>query len=489
MFDGRKKKEKDIEAVTNNIRKGAELEIQIEKLAFGGKALARVNGFVVFVEDALPGQQVRVQITRKKCQYAEARIQEVVSQSPRYVEPFCSHFGVCGGCRWQDLPYEDQLQWKRLHVLECIQHLAGLDETLVDPTMPSPRQIHYRNKMEYTFSRRRWLSPEEITAKDVSYNRSFALGLHVRGFFDRIFNVETCFLQSARSVEILKETRQWCEKSGLPSYSTKDHQGFWRFLVIREGKRTDQTLLHLITAPHSQGENIVDALAQHLLDRFPEITTFVHSVNSKKAQVAVGETSRIVAGPGIIEERLGSLRFQISAHSFFQTNPDAAERLYETVAQFGEFSGRETVWDLYCGTGSIALFIASQVRDVLGFEVVEDAIADAYRNCRLNGIGNCRFRVGDLKDVIRESGETARAGGMPDVIITDPPRAGMHPHVIKALLELAPQKIIAVSCNPSTLARDLELLSERYMIRRVRPFDLFPHTPHIECVVKLEKKS
>ena len=464
--------------------------LQVEKLAFGGQAIARVEGFVVFMEQALPGQRVLARITKKKRQYAEGRVIEVLSQSPHFVEPFCPHFGVCGGCRWQDLSYDQQLHWKRQHVLESLEHLAGVEEATVEPTVPSPHTKWYRNKMEYTFSNRRWLLPREIASEEVQYRRDFALGLHVRGFFDRVFDVEACFLQSPQSVEILKEAREWCKKSGLAAYTTTTHQGFWRFLVIREGKHTDQTLLHVITSAEGDHESAVDSLADHLLARFPKITTIVHSVSRKKAQVAFGDFSRNVMGPGFIEERFGALTFRISAHSFFQTNPYAAEKLYETIALFGEFTGSETVWDLYCGTGSIALFIASRVRRVVGFEVVEDAIKDAYENCRLNGVENCLFHAGDLKDVIKIKGMdgSAHGGEVPDVVITDPPRAGMHPDVVKALMELAPPRIIAVSCNPATLARDLSVLLESYEIKNVQPFDLFPHTPHIECVVKLDRK-
>ena len=466
----------------NEIRKGAELELEVEKLALGGKALAHIDGLVVFLSGGLPGQRVRARIVRKKKQFAEGRVLEALSRAPHEQEPFCRHFGTCGGCRWQDLAYEEQLKWKRLHVLECLRHLAGIHEASVEPTVPSPTPLHYRNKMEYTFSPRRWLSTEEVESKDTAYDRSFALGLHVRGFFDRVFNVEECFLQSPRSVEILRSARRWTRNSGFPAYGTRDHQGFWRFFVVREGKHTGEVLIHFITAPHPRQDEAARGLARHLMEAFPDIATIVHSVSGKKAQVAQGEASRVLEGPGVIEERLGSLRFRISAHSFFQTNPYGAEKLYETVLRLGEFTGKEEVWDLYAGTGSIALFIASKVRGVTGFEVVGDAVEDAYRNCELNGIRNCRFRAGDLKDVL------GSAEGAPDVVVTDPPRAGMHPKVVKALLERRPGKIICVSCNPATLARDLELLSEHYSIGKIRPFDLFPHTPHIECVVDLRKK-
>lgn len=470
------------------IQKGMEVELDVEKLAFGGKSLARHEGMVVFLDGAVPGQRVLARIIRKKKQYAEAQVIRCVSRSSRECDPVCSHFGVCGGCQWQAVPYEDQLAWKRLHVLECLHHLAGVGEAVVAPTIPSPVQLWYRNKMEYTFSDRRWLAPADI-ASGKAFDRSFALGLHVRGHFDRIFDVETCYLESPQSVEILGEVRKWCRATGLPAYTTRDHQGFWRFLVIREGKGTDETLVHLLTAGQSGSEQVVDALAEHLRERFPAITTLVHSISHKKAQVAVGDISRNVFGSGYIEERLGNLRFRVSAHSFFQTNPSAAEKLYQTVLEFGEFKGNESVWDLYCGTGSIALFIASKVKEVMGFELVEDAIDDAYVNCGLNGIENCRFRAGDLKEIIQNTAQGVRPRGLPDVVVTDPPRSGMHPSVVKALLDLAPGRIVAVSCNPATLARDLALLADRYHIVRVQPFDLFPHTSHIECVVRLDRKS
>ncbi len=470
------------------IQKGMEIELDVEKLAFGGKAISRHEGMVIFLDGAAPGQRVQARVVRKKKQYAEAQVIRCVARSPRESEPFCPHFGLCGGCQWQHIPYEDQLSWKRLHVLECLQHLAGVGEAEVAPTVASPSQQYYRNKMEYTFSDRRWLSPDEI-ATGLDYDRSFALGLHARRHYDRIFDLEVCYLESPQSVEILKVVRQWCRKTGLPPYTTRTHQGFWRFLVIREGKQTGELLIHIITAGNARAEDVVDALSQHLRCCFPAITTIVHSISQKKAQVAVGDVSRNVYGEGFIEERIKDLRFRISAHSFFQTNPRAAEGLYQAVLDFGELTGSETVWDLYCGTGSIALFIASRVKEVLGFELVEDAIKDAYVNCRLNGIDNCQFRAGDLKEIIRAASQSSRSSALPDVVVTDPPRSGMHPSVVKALLELAPRRILAVSCNPSTLARDLAMLIDRYHIARVQPFDLFPHTPHIECVVRLDRKE
>jgi 23S rRNA (uracil1939-C5)-methyltransferase len=465
-----------------SLSKGAEVDLYIEKLAFGGKALGRVDGFVVFVEHAVPGQKVRVRITRKKSRFAEAEVVQLLAQSPAYAPPFCPHFGLCGGCQWQDLAYDEQLHWKKLHVQECLQHLAGLTPGDILPPVASPDQRYYRNKMEFTFASRAWLPPG-----DRADGGAVALGLHVGAAFNRIFNLEHCFLQSPQSTAIVAEVRRWCGQSGLAAYNTHTHRGFWRFLVIREGKRTAQTLVHLITT--DQGDPAgVEALAAHLAARFPVITSLVHSRRQTKAQVATGESSRTLWGPGYIEERLGDLRLRISADSFLQTNTPAAEGLYNAISRLGEFSAGETVWDLYCGAGSIALHLAPQVRRVVGFELAAAAVNDAYINSRLNGRENCRFLEGDLKALLRE---TLQAGGQPhpDVVVTDPPRAGMHPKVIEALREIAPRRIIYVSCNPATLARDLALLQDRYDILTIQPFDLFPHTAHIECVARLDRRQ
>ena len=470
-----------------SLSKGAEVDLVIEKLAFGGQALGRVDGFVVFVEHAVPGQKVRVRITRKKAQFAEARVVQVLAQSPAYVAPFCPHFGLCGGCQWQDLAYEEQLHWKRVQVEECLQHLAGLRSGDILAPVASPLRRYYRNKMEFTFAPRPWMPAAEFAAGPPPAAYGCALGLHVRGCFDRVFDLTHCFLQSPQTPALVQEVRSWCRQSNLPAYTTRTHRGFWRFLVLREGKRTGQTLAHLITS--GQGDPAaVDALGAFLSARHPSLTTLVHSRSENKAQVAVGESSRTLWGPGYVEEELCGLRFRISAHSFFQTNPGATEALYGAISRLGEFTGRETVWDLYCGAGSIALSLASQVGRVVGFELVPEAVEDAYLNCRLNGVDNCQFLAGDLKERIQEALESPHHYPRPEVVITDPPRAGMHPQVVQALKDLAPRRILAVSCNPATLARDLALLQDQYDIVTIQFFDLFPHTSHIECVARLERR-
>jgi 23S rRNA (uracil1939-C5)-methyltransferase len=473
---------------TRDIRKGAEVDVCVEKLAFGGRALGRLDGLVVFMDHGLPGQHARVRITRKKRQFAEGYVVETLSGSPHYVEPFCPHFGVCGGCRWQDLRYEEQLRWKRQHVLEALHHLAGVEGAAVLPAVASPQQIWYRNKMEFTFSHRCWLARRDLDAKPPCHPATVALGLHARNSFEAVVNLEQCFLESPEATAIVKEVREWCRESGLPAYHTKNHQGFWRFLVIREGKRTAQRLVHLLTTSQGGHGAVIEELARHLQARFPHITSFVHSITDSKAQVAFGDSSRCLSGPGFIEERLGPLRFKVSAQSFFQTNPLAAEQLYFAILELGAFTGGETVWDLYSGAGSIALFIADRVRQVVGFEVNAEAVRDARANCTLNGVDNCTFVVGDLKDIIGNISASVPRSERPDVIITDPPRAGMHPRVLKALLDAAPPCILTVSCNPATLARDLVVLLEAYQIDAVQTFDFFPHTPHIECLVKLTRK-
>jgi len=373
-----------------HLLKGVEFDLCIEKMAFGGQALGKVDGFVVFVDHALPGQKVRAQITRRQARFAEAKVVRVLEQSQAYQAPFCPHFGICGGCQWQDLAYEQQLYWKWIQVQECLKHLGGLSPGVILPTIPSPQQRYYRNKMEFTFAprSRAWLRPEDRTGAESGQGRGCALGLHVRDSSDRIFDLENCFLQSAQVPAIVEEVRRWCGASGLPAYDPENRRGYWRYLVLREGKRTAQTLVHIITS-HQDDPNLVEGLAHHLRDRFPGLTTFVHSRSRKKARLADWEVSRTLWGPGYIEEQLGELRLRVSVQSFLQANTLAAESLYSAVRRLGEFTGRETVWDLYCGAGSIGLSLASRVRQVVGFELVAEAVKDAGVNSRLNGLSNC----------------------------------------------------------------------------------------------------
>jgi 23S rRNA (uracil1939-C5)-methyltransferase len=470
------------------LKKGTEIELVVENLSFGGKGLARINGFVIFIDRTIPGQRVLVRITRKKSSYAEGRVLQLLEDSPQAIAPRCDHFGTCGGCLWQNLPYNEQLKVKRDLVWECLAHIGGLPHDVVLPTLPSPQVYYYRNKMEFSFAARRWLLPEEINLDQLGKPSNFALGLHVKGFYNRVLDIEECYLQSPLTVAILERVRQFALTSGPPPYNTMDHSGFWRFLVVRDSKHTGQIMVELITASNRSGVKKIDQLSSLLLAEIPEITTLVHGISTKKAQIAIADTRNVILGPGYIEERLGDLQFRISSGSFFQTNSQASKILLDQVLTGCALTGSEVVWDLYCGTGTMAIGVASGARNVIGFELIEEALADARTNARLNGVDNCEFVLGDLKGLLVDPSSLIDRYGSPDVVVTDPPRAGMHPSVVKQLVALAPPKIVSVSCNPATLARDLKILMEKYRLIRVQPVDMFPHTPHIEAVAILERR-
>jgi 23S rRNA (uracil1939-C5)-methyltransferase len=469
------------------LKKGLELELDVESLAYGTKGVARLNGYVIFVEEGLPGQRVRAQIVKKKKDYAEARSLEVLRQSPHFVEPRCKHFADCGGCRLQNLHYEVQLAAKQQQVIDLLTHLGGFADPPVLPAIGSPQIFFYRNKMEFSFSRQRWITRAEITSDEIELPRDFALGLHARNRYDKTLAIAECHLQSPLSNRILAAVRAFAQGHPLLPYTTLGHTGFWRFLVIREGKNTGEVMVNVVTADAPTGRDEVQRLAEVLAAAIPQITTIVHNLNRSKAQVAIGEEEFVLHGPGYIRELIGAFVFRISANSFFQTNTGGAEKLYTIVRDFAGLTGQETVYDLYCGAGTISIFVSKQARQVIGFEIVPQAIHDAGVNCRLNEVMNCHFVLGDLKDELAQVPILMRRWGRPDVVIVDPPRAGMHPKVVQKLFELAPKRIVHVSCNPSTFARDVkELCAARYHLAKVQPVDMFPHTSHIEVIGVLE---
>jgi len=471
-----------------DLKKGAELELDVESLAFGTKGVSRLNGFVIFVEEALPGQRVRAQIFKKKKGYAEARVLEIIQQSPNFVTPRCRHFADCGGCLLQNLDYDIQLLSKQQQVKELLEHIGGIAEPPLAPVIGSPQIFFYRNKMEFSFSRQRWLTREEIAKNEITLAKNFALGLHTRNRYDKTLAIEECHLQSPLSNQILAVARAFTEQHTLLPYTTFGHTGFWRFLVIREGKKTNEVMVNIVTAEAPDGRVAVQQLAEKLRTEIPAITTIVHNINRSKAQVAVGDEELILHGPGFIREYIGPFLFQISANSFFQTNTLGAEKLYAVAGEFAALTGKEIVYDLYCGAGTISIFISQQAKQVVGFEIVSSAIHDAGVNCRLNNINNCSFVLGDLKDELAQVPIITRRWGKPDVVIIDPPRVGMHPKVVQKIIELAPQRIVYVSCNPSTFARDVKELSMTgYQLKKAQPVDMFPHTSHIEVVGALEK--
>ena len=459
------------------VRRGQSLELEVEDLAFGGRALSRVGGLVVFVENALPGDRVLATVYRRKRQYAEARAERILRLAPTRVAPRCVHTAICGGCRFQDLDYREQLVHKERQVAECLAHLGGLHAP-VRPAIAAPEPFHYRNKMEYSFG------------KDAEGR--LTLGLHRRGFFDRPFDLERCHIATPISSEIVSFVRDWARREAFSVYDTRRHEGLLRYLMVREGVRTRQVMVNLVATAHHPA---FEPFAAELRRAFPTVASVVLNLTRRKAQVAIGEEERVLAGSATIEEKLGGLTFEISSSSFFQTNTVQAERLLGAALEGLDLTGRERVLDIYSGTGTFTLPIAAQSLEAIGIESSAVAVQDAGRNAERNGIRNVTFWTGEAVEILRDRlGLGTRDADRPidrpaiDAVLVDPPRAGLHPGVVSRLIHLAAPRLVYVSCNPSTLGRDLALLCEsRYRVRWVQPVDMFPHTPHIECVAALER--
>ncbi|MBW2370124.1 MAG: 23S rRNA (uracil(1939)-C(5))-methyltransferase RlmD [Deltaproteobacteria bacterium] len=459
------------------VKKGQEIELLVTDLAFGGRGIAKVDGLTVFVDQAIPGDHVRARVFKKKKNYAEARTLDVITASPMRVTPPCQYSGFCGGCKWQFLSYDRQLHYKRAHVAESMAHIGQLKDIPVHPTIASPLQFGYRNKMEFSCSDRRWLLPSELGQPGKDFGL-MAVGLHVPGAFQKVLDIETCHIQPDLGNRILSHVRQYIKESPLPVYGLKSHEGFWRFLMLRHAQAHDQWMVNIVTA--AEEIPAVKPLAEALVRQYPQIVSVVNNITARKAGIAVGEYEVLLAGSAVIRDKIGSHSFEISANSFFQTNTLGAEKLYDTVKQYAGLTGSEHVLDLYCGTGTIGIHLSDDASSVMGIEMTESAIDDARRNCRINGIENCRFLLGDIKNVLPEIDRK------PDVLIIDPPRVGMHPEVVKQVLSLAGERIVYVSCNPATLARDLGMMKDQYRVAEIQPVDMFPHTHHIEAVARLE---
>ena len=461
------------------IKKGSLHELTIMDLAFGGKGFAKIDGYVVFVEQAVPEDVVSVRVVRKKNNYAQARIVEMIKPSPLRIDPPCPYSGVCGGCNWQFLPYELQLQYKQRHVKEALEHIGDIHDIQVNPTLPSPKIFEYRNKMEFSCSDRKWLMPDQMVSENP--DTGFAIGLHVPGTFYKVLDIDACMLQPNLGNEILKDVRFFIEESHMPVYGLKSHEGFWRFLTLRHSVSENQWMANIITA--YENPQTINTLAELLMKKYPDIVSVVNNVTARKAAVAAGEYEVHIAGKKTIKDRIGPWVFEISANSFFQTNTGAAKSLYDTVAEYAQLTGKETVLDLYSGTGTIPVYLSGNASFIVGMEIVESAISDAKNNCRLNQVDNCRFIAGDIRNSLTE------IDFQPHVMIIDPPRDGMHKDVVKQVLDMAPDRIVYVSCNPATLARDLALMKDTYQVMEVQPVDMFPHTYHIESVACLRKVS
>jgi 23S rRNA (uracil1939-C5)-methyltransferase len=461
------------------VKKGQQIEAEISGIAFGGKGLVRINGMAIFVDQAVPGDIALIRINRKKKNYAEAHVVELMEASSHRIKPPCVYSGFCGGCKWQFLEYEIQLKYKRQHVHESLQHIGQLKDVKVHPTVPSPQIFGYRNKMEFTCTDRRWLTPDEMQQPEI--DKGFGIGLHVPGTFFKVFDTKRCLLQPDLGNDLLDDVRQFIISSKLPAYGLRSHQGFWRFLMLRHSVAFDRWMVNIVTA--ADDRQVLQPLANGLMQTYPVVTAVVNNITARKAGVTTGESEITMAGDSAIIDKIGSFEFEISANSFFQTNTPGAAKLYDTVKRYAELSGSETVLDLYSGTGTIPILLSDNTREVIGLEMAPSAVADAENNCRHNQVENCRFVPGDIRETL------PTISCRPDVLIIDPPRAGMHKDVAKQVLALLPERIVYVSCNPATLARDLVLLKEAYQVQEVQPVDLFPHTYHIESVARLIKKK
>ena len=466
------------------------LELEVEKLAYGGRGVARKDDFVWFVDGGLPGQRVKAQARRKKRRYGEAFIKEVLRPSKDQIASPCPYFGVCGGCQLQHLDYTAQIAAKGQQVSELLERMGGLGGLAVESTIGADKLYGYRNKMEFSFANRRWVGDEADGLPD-----NWALGLHVPRRFDKVLEIEACLLQSDRANAVLRTVNAFARSTmtkKLWAYDHKTHQGFWRFLILREGHLTGDLMVNVITSGQfgEVGDAVIDELAALIQERHPEVTTLIHGISDKLAQTAFAETSRVLIGSGRITERIGDKVFEISPNAFFQTNSRQTETLFKAIAQAAELTGEETVYDLYCGTGAIGIYLANQAKNVLGIEVIPEAVDDARRNAELNGLTNVHFRVGDMKDAIKNRDQLAQKHGAPHVAILDPPRGGTHPKTIQHLMALDAPTIVYVSCNPSILARDMAMLCEKhYTPELIQPVDMFPHTGHVEVVVRLTRKK
>ena len=459
------------------IKKGLQTQVEITDIAFGGRGLVRLDGMAVFVDQTVPGDRVIIRVSRKKKNYAEARVIDLVQSSPLRIIAPCVYSGFCGGCKWQFIKYEQQLLYKRQHVLDSLEHIGSIRDVTVHDTIPSKLIFGYRNKMEFSCSDRRWLLPHELDRVDV--DMGFALGLHVPGTFHKVIDTRECLLQPDLGNQLMDEVRTFIRSSDKPVYGLRSHIGFWRFLVLRHSVAHDQWMVNIVTA--EDGRETVQPLADRLIDRYPKVVSIINNITSRKAGVAVGDVEHTLAGSDTISDKISGFEFEISANSFFQTNTRGAAPLFKTVEKYAGLTGTETVLDLYSGTGTIPILLSEHSKAVTGIEIIESAVADAEKNCRKNGISNCRFIMGDIRKCLSQITQP------PDVLIIDPPRAGMHKDVVKQVLELGAGRMVYVSCNPATMARDLQMMQESYRLDEVQPVDMFPHTYHVEAVAKLIK--
>lgn len=458
-------------------------QVEITDVAAEGKAIARIDELVVFVPFVAPGDIVDLQLYRKKHKYAEGRVLRIHKYSEDRVEPFCSHFSVCGGCKWQHLPYEKQLFYKQKQVTDNLIRIGKIPLPEISPIKASTKTRFYRNKLEFTFSNKSWLTREEMQSRDTFECRN-ALGFHIPGMFDKVLDIKKCWLQDEISNDIRLSIRRFSLENDYPFFDLREQTGLMRNIIIRTSSTGE---IMLIVVFYENDHEKINALMSHLAGEFPQITSLLYIVNQKANDTITDQTVHVFRGRDHIFESMEGLRFKIGPKSFYQTNSEQAYELYKVARDFAGLTGNELVYDLYTGTGTIANFVSGNARKVIGIEYVPEAIEDAKENSAINGIDNTLFFAGDMKDILTQ--KFINEYGRPDVIITDPPRAGMHDDVIKTILFASPDRIVYVSCNPATQARDLSLLDEKYKVMKVQPVDMFPHTHHVENVVLLGKKN
>lgn len=460
-------------------------KVTISDVAAEGKAIAKVNDLVIFVPYVVPGDVVDLQIKRKKNKYAEAEAVFFHEYSPNRAVPFCQHYGICGGCKWQVLPYSEQLKYKQKQVEDNLRRIGKIELPPISPIWGSEKTEFYRNKLEFTFSDKRWLTTAEVKA-NVVYDQMNAVGFHIPGAFDKVLAIEKCWLQDDISNQIRNSIRDYAYKNNLKFSDLRTHEGLLRNMIVRTST-TGELMLILIFRIETDTENEqARLLMQYVAETYPQITSLLY-VNNTKCNDTIGDLDvAVFKGNDHIFEEMEGLRFKIGPKSFYQTNSEQAYNLYKVARNFAGLSGKELVYDLYTGTGTIANFVASAARKVIGIEYVPEAIEDAKVNSSINGITNTLFYAGDMKDMLTQ--DFINQHGKPDVIITDPPRAGMHPDVVDVILFAEPKRIVYVSCNPATQARDLQMLDTKYRVKAIQPVDMFPHTHHVENVVLLELK-
>ncbi len=465
------------------LKKGTELELKIESLAYGARGVARVDDFVIFVDGGIPGQTVNAFLYKKRKGFGEARVVEVLKQSSDYVVPRCEHFDFCGGCRAQHLEYAEQVNQKRQQVEDIFRRMAGIKDIKIDTVVPSDPYFHYRNKMEFTFSNRRWLLPDEPE----NVEKDFALGLHIPKRFDKILDINECHIQQTLGNGILNLVRAVAKENNLKPYDVRTHIGFLRHLVLRFGVNTNQVMVNFVTS--YENTDFLQPIVDALLEKYPKITSIINNVNTRKGDTAHGEYEIILHGTPTIEEKMGELTFEVSANSFFQTNSIQGEKLYEIALEGADITKDDIVYDLYCGTGTITLYIAKYAKEVHGFEVIVSALEDAARNAVSNGIGNTFFHKANLDTFFTQTGLVKKLP-KPDVVIVDPPRAGMHEKMARHLAKIGAKRIVYISCNPATQARDTRIILDRgYTLTKLAVVDMFPHTAHVETVAVFTKSS